>query len=114
MTVLRIIWAWMNSLGAPAAPAGSQVTPLVPAGEAREPVNDQDCARYRAEIERRRELMDLLCVQANAYVYRDYGQGPVAVYEGVAADPTTAQHAAEHLGIATYEGTAPETPDDHR
>ena len=75
MTVLRIIWAWMNSLGAPAAPAGSQVTPLAPAGEAREPVNDQDCARYRAEIERRRELMDLLCVQANAYVYRDYGQG---------------------------------------
>ena len=76
--MLRIIWAWMNSLGAPAAPtgsAGSQVTPLVPAGEAREPVNDQDCARYRAEIEHRRELMDLLCMQANAYVYRDYGQG---------------------------------------
>ena len=75
MTMLRIIWAWMNSLGAPAAPTGSQVTPLVPAGEAREPVNDQDCARYRTEIEHRRELMDLLCVQANAYVYRDYGQG---------------------------------------
>ena len=75
MNVLRAIWAWMSSLGAPAMPAGAAFTPLVPAGEAREPVNDQDGVRYRAEIKRRRELMDLLCVQANAYVYRDYGTG---------------------------------------
>lgn len=112
--MLRIIWAWMNSLGAPAAPAGSQATPLVPAGEAREPVNDADAMRTRIAVDLQRERMDALCQAANAYVYRDYGQGPVTVYEGVAADPTTAQHAAEHLGIATYEGTAPETPDDHR
>ena len=75
MNMLRVIWAWMNSLGAPAVPASAAFTPLAPVVEAREPVNDQDCVRYRTEIERRRELMDLLCVQANAYVYRDYGQG---------------------------------------
>lgn len=46
-------------------------TPVPPAGEAREPVNDQDGVRMRATVARRREVMDLLCMNANAYVYRD-------------------------------------------
>jgi len=50
-------------------------TPVPPAGEAREPVNDQDGVRMRATVARRREVMDLLCMHANAYVYRDYGTG---------------------------------------
>lgn len=50
-------------------------TPAPPAGEAREPVNDQDGVRMRATVARRREVMDLLCMHANAYVYRDYGTG---------------------------------------
>lgn len=54
-------------------------TPVPPAGEAREPVNDQDGVRMRATVARRREVMDLLCMHANAYVYRDYGTGECVV-----------------------------------
>lgn len=54
-------------------------TPVPPAGEAREPVNDQDGVRMRALVARRREVMDLLCMHANAYVYRDYGTGGYTV-----------------------------------
>lgn len=54
-------------------------TPVPPAGEAREPVNDQDGVRMRATVARRREVMDLLCMHANAYVYRDYGTGGYSV-----------------------------------
>ena len=50
-------------------------TPVPPVGEAREPVNDQDGVRMRATVARRREVMDLLCTHADAYVYRDYGTG---------------------------------------
>lgn len=52
-------------------------TPVPPAGEAREPVSDQDGERQRALMGRRRELMDLACLHANAYVWRDYGAGAV-------------------------------------
>lgn len=102
MNVLRAIWAWMNSLGAPAMPAGAAFTPLVPAGEAREPANDQDGVRYRAEIKHRRELMDLLCVQANAYVYRDYGQG-VQVLADTPATPIDEGTRLEIEKIATAD-----------
>ena len=50
-------------------------TPTPPAGEAREPVSDQDGAYTRAMVAHRREVMDQLCQVANAFVYRDYGRG---------------------------------------
>lgn len=51
------------------------LAPTSPAGEAREPVSDQDGAYTRAMVARRREVMDQLCQVANAFVYRDYGCG---------------------------------------
>lgn len=63
-------------------------TPAPPAGEAREPVNDQDGVRMRATVARRREVMDLLCMHANAYVYRDYGTGERVVEHDRPLPPT--------------------------
>ena len=62
-------------------------TPVPPAGEAREPVNDQDRVRMRATVARRREVMDLLCAHANAYVYRDYGTGGYIVEHDALVQP---------------------------
>lgn len=62
-------------------------TPVPPAGEAREPVNDQDGVRMRATVARRREVMDLLCMHANAYVYRDYGTGGYIVEHDALVQP---------------------------
>jgi hypothetical protein len=62
-------------------PQGLAPTPTEPAGEAREPVNDEDSVRMRALVTRHRDLMDLLCTHANAYVYRDYGAGYVVEYD---------------------------------
>ena len=62
-------------------------TPVPPAGEAREPVNDQDGVRMRATVARRREVMDLLCMHANAYVYRDYGTGGYIVEHDAPVQP---------------------------
>jgi len=63
-------------------------TPVPPAGEAREPVNDQDGVHMRATVARRREVMDLLCMHANAYVYRDYGTGECVVEHDRPLPPT--------------------------
>ena len=52
-------------------------TPMKPAGEAREPVNDVDGEQQRVGMHVQRAAMDRLCLQANAYVYRDYGRGAV-------------------------------------
>lgn len=117
MTALRTLWAWLQGLPAPAptlTTLGPTLAPL--AGEAREPVNDADAMRTRIAVDLQRERMDLLCMHANAYVYRDYGTGDYIVEHDAlqAPDPATAQRAAEGLGIATYEGTALETLDDHR
>ena len=117
MTALRTLWAWLQGLPAP-APTPTTLGPTLapPAGEAREPVSDQDGVRMRAVVAHQRELMDLLCMHANAHVYRDYGTGGYVVeYDAPQTlDPAAAQRAAEGLGIATYEGTAPETLDDRR
>lgn len=116
MKLFARLWARLQGLGPSVADPMHGFTPTVPAGEAREPVSDQDGVRMRAVVAHRRELMDLLCTHANAYVYRDYGTGSYVVeYDASQAlDPVAAQRAAEDLGIATYEGAAPETPDDHR
>ena len=62
-------------------------TPVPPAGEAREPVNDQDAIHTQALVARRREVMDLLCAHANAYVYRDYGTGGYIVEHDAPVQP---------------------------
>ena len=75
-------WLWLRwqHLKAPITPdlaLAPAPTPMAPAGEAREPVNDQDAIHTQALVARRRKAMDALCLQANAQVYRDYGRGPV-------------------------------------
>lgn len=117
MTALHTLWAWLQGLPTPAptpTTLGPTLAPL--AGEAREPVNDADAMRTRIAVDLQRELMDLLCMHANAYVYRDYGTGGYVVERDApqTLGPAAAQRAAEGLGIATYEGTAPETLDDRR
>ena len=62
-------------------------TPVPPASEAREPVNDQDRVRMRAAVAHRREVMDLLCMHANAFVYRNYGTGGYIVEHDAPVQP---------------------------
>ena len=62
-------------------------TPVPPAGEAREPVNDADAMCTRIAVDLRRERMDLLCMHANAYVYRDYGTGGYIVEHDAPVQP---------------------------
>lgn len=77
MNLLYRLWLRFGRLKPLVVEPGIAVapTPVPPAGEAREPVNDQDGVCMRATVARRREAMDLLCMHANAYVYRDYGTG---------------------------------------
>lgn len=77
MKLFTLLWTRLQELGPPVADPMHGFTPTAPAGEAREPVSDQDGVRMRAVVTHRRELMDLLCVHANAYVWRDYGAGTV-------------------------------------
>ena len=77
MNPIRTFWGWLQRAGTPPNDPMHGFTPTTPAGEAREPISDQDGERQRALVARRREVMDLACLHANAYVLRDYGAGAV-------------------------------------
>lgn len=83
-------WLWLRwqHLKAPITPdLALAPTPMTPAGEACEPVNDQDAIHTQALVARRREVMDLLCMHANAYVHRDYGTGGYIVEHDAPVQP---------------------------
>ena len=90
MNLLYRLWLRFGRLKPPAVEPDVTMapTPVPPAGEAREPVNDQDGVRMRATVARRREVMDLLCMHANAYVYRGYGTGDRVVEHDRPLPPT--------------------------
>ena len=88
MNLLRRLWLRFGRLKPLVVePITMAPTPVPLAGEAREPVNDQDGVRMRATVARRREVMDLLCMHANAYVYRDYGTGGYIVEHDAPVQP---------------------------
>lgn len=82
MNLLHRLWAWVGQLPSPVSPdLPITPAPLTPAGEAREPVGDQDADAAAACVAMQRRVMDALCLQANAYVYRDYGAGEVVDFD---------------------------------
>ena len=88
MNLLRRLWLRFGRLKPLVVePITMAPTPVPPAGEAREPVDDQDGVRMRATVARRREVMDLLCMHASAYVYRDYGTGGYIVEHDAPVQP---------------------------
>lgn len=87
MKFLSGLWAKWSELSAPVldevmAQHAPLPMPPLPAGEAQEPVNDTDVARTAAHMEVVHQAMDTLCLHANGYVVRDYGDGPVVEYDG--------------------------------
>lgn len=78
MSLFGSLWQRVGRLPPIATPdVPLMPTPTTPAGEAREPVGDQDMDTAEAHVAWQRGVMDTLCLQANAYVYRDYGAGVV-------------------------------------
>lgn len=86
MSFFAHLWDKFGRIEAPIQMGLSFGPNLKPQGsEAREPVSDEDQKRTAQHVEHRRAVMDHLVLQANAYVFRDYGLGPILEHQSRAA-----------------------------
>lgn len=93
MSLLTALWDSVNRLAAPIQ-SEFDFTPKAQGSEAREPVSDEDRKRTQEHTEHRRAVMDIGCALNNAYVFRDYGRGPVVERETAYAVIEVPKHMA--------------------
>ena len=93
MSLLTALWDRINRLAAPIQ-SEFDFTPKAQGSEAREPVSDEDQKRTQQLTEHRRAVMDVGCALNNAYVFRNYGHGPVVERETAYAVIEVPQHMA--------------------
>lgn len=93
MSFFAHLWDKFGRIAAPIQ-AEFRFTPRPQGSEAREPVSDEDQKRTRAHVEHRRAVMDIGCTLNNAYVFRNYGRGPVVERETAYAVIEVPEHMA--------------------
>ena len=110
MTALASLWAWLQRLGAPAPVADVPLTPVAPPRLSQEEFSDGIQAVTKVQQERQETLYQRLVATNNAYVYRDYGNGPVVEHDDKTVTALTADETRE---LAAFELEPQRRPGRH-